>query len=301
MKVLVTGSTGLVGSHFVKYFDSRLNDRHLVCPSESELDITLPPVVQAYFKKFRPQIVVHFAALTDVSAAEKERGKKQGSAWIINVEGSKNIVDACIANESCLIHISTDSVFSGRKGNPGPYDEDASLGTDPDDLSWYGWTKAQAESIVSRRLSSATIIRIANPVRSQFKNKLDYVHKIINLYDKKKLYPMFTDQYLTLTFINEVSEVIRRLIDSPRPGIYHVSSRNLFTPFELASYLLEKVRGVENVVRKTSIEDYFNQTQNPARYPQFGGLKTEKTQKNLKMKFLTWKEMIDALVSEGLA
>lgn len=301
MRVLVTGGTGLVGSHFGEYFDSRLNDRHLYCPSESELDITLPPVVQAYFKKFRPQIVVHFAAFTDVSAAEKERGNKQGLAWRINIEGTKNIVDACVVSKSYLIHISTDVVFSGRKENPGPYKESASIEANLNNLSWYGWTKAQAESIVSRRLPSATIIRIANPVRSCFKNKLDYVHKIINLYDKKKLYPMFTDQYLTLTFISEVSEVITRLIDNPRPGIYHVSSSDLFTPFELASYLLEKVRGVKNVVCKSSIEDYFNQTKNPARYPQIGGLKTEKTQKNLKMKFLTWKEIIDALVSEGLA
>jgi dTDP-4-dehydrorhamnose reductase len=300
MNTLVTGSTGLVGSHFVRYFNLKSSEQRLLTPSEKELDITLPQAVRTSFNKFQPQIVVHFAAFTDVSVAEQERGNKQGFAWITNVEGTKNIVDACIANKSYLIHISTDVVFSGRKENPGPYEETVAIETDPDNLSWYGWTKAQAELIVSKDLPSAAIIRIANPVRSRFKNKLDYVRKIIYLYDKKKLYPMFTDQYLTLTFINEVSEVVTRLINSPKSGVYHVSSRDVFTPFELASYLLEKVRGVKNVVHKSSIEDYFRQTKNSARYPQYGGLKTEKTQKRFKIEFLSWQEVVDALINEGV-
>ena len=301
MRILVTGSTGLVGSHFVEYFNSKPRAQSLLCPSEAELDVTLPRIVRKYFKKFQPQVVVHFAAFTDVNAAERERDNKQGLAWITNVEGTKNIVSGCLSQRSYLIHISTDVVFSGRKENPGPYNEDTPLETNPDNLSLYGWTKAQAESFVSKKLPSVTIIRIANPVRSQFKNKLDYIHKIIYLYDEKKLYPMFIDQHLTLTFINEVSEVITGLINSPRPGIYHVSSRDLFTPYKLASYLLEKIRGVKNVVRKTSIEEYFRQTKNPARYPQFGGLKSKQTQKKLKMKFLSWKDIIDTLVDEGLS
>ena len=105
MKILVTGSTGLVGSHFVEYFNSSPSNQHLLCPSEKELDIALPRVVKEYFKKFQPQIVVNFAAFTDVNAAEKERDNKQGLAWITNVEGTKNMVDTCIANKSYLIHI----------------------------------------------------------------------------------------------------------------------------------------------------------------------------------------------------
>jgi len=299
MKILVTGSTGLVGSHFVEYFNLRPHIQYLLCPSEKELNITLPQAVKEYFKKFRPQIVIHFAAFTDVNAAEQERDNKKGAAWVINVEGTKNIVEACVSNKLYLIHISTDSVFSGRKENPGPYDEETSVEANSDNLSWYGWTKVQAESIVSKRLPSATIIRIANPVRSQFKNKLDYLRKIIYLNDQKKLYPMFADQYLTLTFINEVSEVITKLINNPKEGIYHVSSSDVFTPFELTCYLLKRIRGMTGTVGSASIGDFLKKTENPARYPQYGGLKTEKAQNNLKMKFLTWKEIIGALISEG--
>jgi len=300
MRILVTGSTGLVGSHFVKYFNSKSSDQHLLCPFREELDITLPLVVKDYFQKFRPQIVIHFAAFTNVDAAEQERNNQQGQAWTINVKGTKNIIDACAFHKSYLIHLSTDGVFSGRKENPGPYDENTPVEINSDNLSWYGWTKAQAEAIVFKKLSLATVIRIANPVRSQFKNKLDYTRKIIYLFDRGKLPPMFTDQYLTLTFINEVSRVIAKLINKPKPGIYHVSSQDLFTPFELASYLLEKARGKTGVVRPASIEDFFQKIENPARYPQYGGLKTEKTRERLKMEFLSWREVIKALIKKGL-
>lgn len=301
MKILVTGSTGLVGSHFVEYIRSKTTGYNLLCPSIEEFDITKPQVVKDYFEKLQPKIVIHFAAFTDVNAAEQEKDNKKGAAWVINVEGTKNIVDACVSNKLYLIHISTDSVFSGRKENPGPYDEETPVEANSESLSWYGWTKVQAESIVSKRLPSATIIRIANPVRSQFKNKLDYIRKIIYLNDQRKLYPMFADQYLTLTFINEVSEVVTKLINNPKEGIYHVSSNDVFTPFELAGYLLERIRGVTGIVKPALIEDFLKKTENSARYPQYGGLKNEKAQNNLKMKFLTWKKIIDALINEGLA
>lgn len=294
--ILITGGAGLVGSHFVEHL---LANKHedFVSPFRQELDVTAKTAVESYFLKHKPTVVVHYAAYTDVSGAEKERGNEKGLAWRINVLGTKNITEGCRLFKVYLIYLSTDHVFSGSKENPGPYREDDEVEDDESKVSWYGWTKIQGEKIIRRNLKKYAIVRIANPVRAKFEKKLDYVRKILFLFDQGQLPPLFDDQYLTLTNINTVSAVVYQLVNDKKQGVFHVSSTDLFTPFALAEYLLGKTRGRRNNVKKTSIEAFLKKY--PSRYPQFGGLDTKKTQRQLGRRFLTWKETVDVLIREG--
>lgn len=292
MKILITGGNGLVGSHFVENFNEGIE---LLTPDVNEMDITEQNNVNRYLKLHKPEIIIHFAAFTDVSAAEKERGDKNASCWKINVDGTLNFIKA-LNYQPYFIYISTDVVFSGSEKNPGPYDEDSPTEEDPNLLSWYGWTKREAEKIISSNLKNTTIVRIANPVRENYKGKLDYVHKILLSSDRNQLYPMFKDQYLTLTYINEITECLKTLLVKRLPGIYHVSSTDIFTPYELADLLIEKARGKKGIVKSISIEEFLKNC--PSRYPQYGGLKVVKTQEILKLRFNTWEKTIKILAKQ---
>jgi len=79
-------------------------------------------------------------------------------------------------------------------------------------------------------------------------------------------------------------------------GIYHISSNNIFTPFKLANYLIEKARGKKDKVQPISIENFLKE--NPSRYPHYGGLKVQKTQQILNLKFRNWEEVIDILAKQ---
>lgn len=296
MKILVTGSNGLVGSHFVENYSQELQDNTtFLSPTREEMDITNQESVEHFFKLYKPDAIVHFAAFTDVSKAEEQRANKKAPCWIANVEGTANLIR--VANyQPYFIYISTDVVFSGRKENPGPYAEDHSTEENSNLLSWYGWTKREAEKIVVNNLKNAAILRIANPVRAKDEAKLDYVRKILNQFDTGKLYPMFVDQYLTLTYIDEVTEILKLLLEKRIAGIYHVSSINVFTPYKLANLLIEKARGKREAIKPISIEGFLKD--NPSRYPQYGGLKVDKTQNILNLKFRTWEEIIISLVKQ---
>lgn len=289
MKILVTGGNGLVGSHFIKHYSDVLS------PSANELDITDKKSIENFFNKHTPEVIIHFAAFTDVTTAEEERKNKNAPCWIVNVEGTANLIKA--ANKSSyFIYVSTDTVFSGLKNDPGPYEEYHPTEEDPTRLSWYGWTKNQAEKLVTENLKNTAILRISNPSRAKYAPRLDYVRKILKLYDTGKLYPMFNDQFLTLTYINEVTETLKMLLAKRPIGIFHTSSANVFTPYKLANYLIEKARGIKNAVEPISIENFLKD--NPARYPQYSGLKVEKTQKILDLKFLRWEETIEILAKQ---
>lgn len=296
MKILVTGGNGLVGSHFIENFDTGSKDNHIILsPTREELNITDEKSVENFFKLHKPDAIIHFAAFTDVSKAEKECNNKKAPCWIINVEGTANLIRSA-SYQPYFIYISTDVVFSGRKENPGPYKEDYQTEENPNFLSWYGWTKKEAEKLITNHLKNAAILRIANPVRAKYQSKLDYVRKILRLFDTDKMYPMFNDQYLTLTYINEVTEALKILLERRLSGIYHVSSTNVFTPYKLVNLLIEKARGKKGVIKPVSIENFLKDNQ--SRYPQYGGLKVEKTQKTLNLKFMKWEETISLLAKQ---
>jgi len=295
MKLLITGSNGLVGSHFVENYPKNLENT-IISPSSEELDITDATSVNNFFKLQKVDAIIHFAAFTDVSKAEEERNNKKGACWIVNVEGTANLIRAASKQSVYFIYISTDTVFSGHKDNPGPYKEDYPTEENPNLLSWYGWTKRQAEKLVTNNSGNSVILRIANPVRAKFKDKLDYVRKILNLYDTDKIYPMFNDQYLTLTYINEVTEALKVLLEKRSLGIYHVSSINVFTPYKLANFLIEKTRGKKGFVKPISIASFLKD--NPSRYPQYGGLKVERTQKILNLRLMSWEEIVSDIAKQ---
>lgn len=295
MKILITGSNGLVGSHFIENYHDQGSTVTVLSPGRKDLDITNQKSVVNFFKLSKPDAIIHFAAFTDVSMAEEERGNKRGSCWIVNVDGTANLVYA--ANyQPYFIYISTDVVFSGRKDNPGPYEENHKPEENPNFLSWYGWTKREGERLITNNLKNFVIVRIANPVRARYPSKPDYVRKILKAFDNGRLYPMFDDQYLTLTFIDEVTESLKVLLEKRSLGIFHVSSANVFTPYKLANLLIEKARGVKGAVKGIRIEKFLKD--NPSRYPQYGGLKVEETQEKLKLKFMRWEKVIELLAKQ---
>lgn len=297
-KVYITGSAGLVGSRFLELLPKRYK---ALTPEINELDIAKKDDVRKFTKKEKPDVIVHFAAYTNVDEAEKQQGKKKGLCWRANVIGTKNLVTSIDPNKTHFVHISTDYVFPGSKEDPGPYSEDHQPETDSSKLTWYGFTKGEAERFVLKTLGNkAAILRIIYPVRAHYAKKLDYLRKPLKLYDEGKLYPVFTDQQVSITFIDEACLALEEIIERGHSGIFHASSKDVGSSYQLVSYLIKKARGKKGVVKKASLDEFLKTAENPARYPKHGGLKVEKTEKKLGMKFSTWRQIVDKLVEQGI-
>jgi dTDP-4-dehydrorhamnose reductase len=299
--ILVTGSEGLVGSRFLEISEFKKN---LHPPKQVELDITKPAELKAVVSSYNFTAIVNFAAFTDVTAAEKQRGDKNADCWQVNVEGVRNLV-AAVKPHSEKVHfiqISTDMVFPGSKEKAGPYFEDYEPETDENKLSWYGFTKAEAERIVKKELGeAATILRLIYPVRAKFEQKPDFLRNFLKKYDDGELPPLFTDQQISIAFIDEACMALDKIISARETGIFHASSSDTTTPYKMVSYLLENARNVKNVVKATTLAEYLKTSSSSAyRYPKYGGLKVEKTQKRLKMNFSNCHEIVDELVGQGI-
>lgn len=255
-KVAVIGASSMVGSRFCELFSSPQNLVKADLKGSINIDITDKDSVKTFFKTQKFQVAILFSAFTDVDSAEKQRDDKSGICWKINVEGLSNIVDACKHYEKKLIFISTSFVFDGENG---PYSETDQRGGNLDKISWYGITKIKGEEIAEQLSENHLILRIAYPYRSNFPQKEDFARQIITRYDQGTLYPMFTDQIFSPTFIDDVPIAVETLIKSNSFGIFHLGSPAPVTPYDF-SYELIKVYGRDpSQLKKGSLVEFLNQ------------------------------------------
>ena len=149
MKILVTGGKGMLGRTLLR----RLAPQHALYVADlPETDILQPASLDAAFGAFRPDAVIHCAAMTKVDDCESN----EELAFRLNGMGTANVARACRDHGARLIAISTDYVFDGRRAE-GDYAE-----TDfPRPQTVYGKSKLAGERSALDILPEATVLRIA--------------------------------------------------------------------------------------------------------------------------------------------
>lgn len=286
----VIGAFSMVGSRFCDLAGDNLNLIKADLHSGIPVDITDKKSVDDFFKNYDFAWVLLFSAFTDVDAAERQRNDKRGLCWQINVDGVQNIVERSKEYQKSLLFISTDFVFDGTSG---PYAEDAPVGPDFGKVSWYGISKIEAEKIIRENLSKYIILRIAYPFRGPFEEKDDIVKRVLRLYGSDKLYPMFYDQIITPTFIDDLGSAIPLLLDRAIYGIIHLASPAITNQFDFAKKVLEIFQKDVTKLKKTSIVDFLKNPSSTPR-PIKGGLKVEKITK-LGFSPTDWEKAIEAV------
>lgn len=128
---LLTGGSGRLGRELSTLVPG------LAAPPRAELDVTRPETLRAALERYRPDVIVHAAAYTDVAAAETQRRL----CWDVNVAGTRNVARAASEAGVFLIHVSTDYVFEGTTGG---YREDDPPGPP---LNYYALSKIVAEEL----------------------------------------------------------------------------------------------------------------------------------------------------------
>lgn len=218
MKILVTGGSGALGTSLKKAF------KDAFFPDRKEMDICDAESVEAAISDFKPDILIHTAALVGIRECEEDKEK----AWKTNVEGTQNIVNSIkkLKNNPYLIYTSTACVFAG---------EDKKFYTEnsiPAPKNYYSLTKLCGE-IVARQHDNTCIIRTNFTPKKQWK------------------YPKaFTDRFGTYLFSDNVAEGIKDVINKKEKGILHIVGDKRISMYELAV-----LAGTKNVGKMT-LEEY---------------------------------------------
>jgi len=119
-----------------------------------------------------------------------------------------------------------------------------------------------AEEEVAGSGCNYVIIRTAFPFRAQFPGKEDLVRKILAKLKTNSLHPMFNDQVITPTFIDDICQVLKVFLKEKPSGIYHVVGSTSLTPYDLAL----KIATVFNLtadIKAISFKEYLKKDPRP--------------------------------------
>ena len=217
MKVLITGAAGLFGHGLAKVFGAK----HTIFPlTRTEADTTDAAAIRDTFNHLRPEIVIHTAAIPDLDICEADPAK----AFLVNVEGTRNVIEAAREIGAAVAHISSDAVFDGEKHAPYVEDDPANPQT------VYGRTKAEGENIVDR-LPHHWIFRV--PVLFG-PGKANFVSKGLDKLRKGEEYVVASDQVACAAYTLDMSRVMMEVIEGGNYGLYHIANAGSCSRLELA-------------------------------------------------------------------
>lgn len=207
MRLFITGGRGMLGQTLQR----RLAGHDLFLADLPELDITDGGAIEKAVAAFRPDVVIHCAAMTQVDACESDAD----SAFRVNALGSAYVARAAARSGSRMIAISTDYVFAGGLGRP--YHEFDY--TEPKTI--YGYSKLAGEEAVRSHCPDHTILRTAWLYGGSGPS---FLHTMLKLGAQAgEPLKIVDDQWGNPTSTDAVAELIVRLLDTSVPGVVHAS------------------------------------------------------------------------------
>jgi dTDP-4-dehydrorhamnose reductase len=217
MRVLITGAAGLFGYGLTQVFVTR----HTVFPvTHAVADTTNAGAIRDLFVKLEPEIVIHAAAIPDLDICEAD----PALGVSVNVEGTRNVVEAAREIGAAVAFISSDSVFDGKK--TAPYVETDAMNP----VNVYGRTKVQGEEIVET-LPAHWIFRV--PVLFG-PGKVKFIEKGLIKLLKGEEYIVAADQVASAAYTLDAAGVMMELIEQRRYGVFHVANAGQCSRYELA-------------------------------------------------------------------
>ena len=281
-RLLVTGASGLLGSKIVElarenYEVTPLHNTKPLHLNSLKLDITNRKEIFNLFSKLKPKVVIHTAAETNVDRCETQKKL----AWKINVEGSKNVAEACSETSAKMVYISTDYVFDGEKGL---YKEEDR----PNPVNHYGATKLEGENQVIRYCKNHLILR-TSVLYGWHPWKQNFAKWVINSLKQENQILMVADHFNTPTLAENLAKIILEAMSKDLQGLYHASGSQRISRYEFAQQIAKAFNLNQNLIKPVKMSQL---TAWIAKRPKDSSLNTSKIQKQLKTELLN--------VSQGL-
>lgn len=278
MKILVTGSNGLLGQKLSSVLQSQPGidpiftaRKPLTYPVSKggflSLDVSSKDSVRQVIAQSKPDVIIHTAAMTQVDDCETQKEE----CWKQNVLATGYLVEAAGQAGCHFIHISTDFIFDGKTG---PLDESAV----PSPVNYYGESKLAAETMVRNSISAWAILRtvLVYGVAHDM-SRSNIVLWVKSNLEKGKPIKVVNDQWRTPTLAEDLAMGCWLAAKNLATGIYHVSGGEMMTPYDIAIRTARFFKLDESLITKTDSKQF----KQPALRPMRTGFIIEKAKREL--------------------
>ena len=241
-KIIITGANGLLGQKLV-YLLANQENVHILATARGDcrfsvpktltyqsLDITDTEACESLFDKFKPDVLIHAAAMTQVDTCEDERE----TCDLINITGVSNLIKAIGHRNTHFVHISTDFIYEGDEEE---YFEDSKVNP----LSYYGRSKWKSEQLFEQVTFPYSILRtvLVYGVLEDL-SRSNIVLWAKSALEKGEKINVVDDQYRCPTLAEDLACACLQVVQKNATGVYHVSGKDFLSilelVFEIADY-----------------------------------------------------------------
>ena len=240
MKVMVTGSAGLVGRAVVTHASAR--GETVVGFDHAALDIADKAAIENAFAAERPEVVINCAAWTDVDGCELDRENAMNQ----NARGPELLASACRKAGALFVTISTDYVFDGARD--GFYTQREQ----PNPINIYGVSKLEGERRAQAVWARTAVVRSGYIFGSGGKN---FLSTLIMRARRGEPLTAINDSFGTPTYAMDLAARLYEIARLDLPGIYHAVNAGDGASFDDFARSAVEIAGLQqDLVQSVSLE-----------------------------------------------
>jgi dTDP-4-dehydrorhamnose reductase len=284
MKIAVIGGNGQLGGDVVRAFADQGDEVSSL--THEDIELSNSESVAACLRASQAEVVVNTAAMHHVERCEQEPGR----AHEVNVVGARNLASVTRNLGSVLIHVSTDYVFDGTKGEPYVESDEARP------LNVYGRTKLEGERFVQDINPKHYVLRTAalygnHPCRA--KGGQNFVDLMLRLARDRGRARVVDNEFTSPTSTADLAHQVVALSRSDVYGLYHATAEGSCSWYAFAQEIF-RVANVSVTLEVASPNEFPAKVPRPAySVLENRGLKSQ----NLN-RFRPWQDGLHTYLSE---
>jgi dTDP-4-dehydrorhamnose reductase len=284
MRIAVIGANGQLGHDVVRAFAEQRDEVSAL--THQDIELSSLESVAACLRATRAEIVVNTAAMHNVESCEEQPGRAQE----VNVVGARNLATVTRDLGSVLIHVSTDYVFDGKKGEPYVESDHAYP------LNVYGRTKLESEQSVLDINPKHYVLRTAalygnHPCRA--KGGQNFVDLMLRFARERGRVRVVDNEFTSPTATADLARQIASLSRSDAYGLYHATAEGSCSWYEFAREIF-RVADVPVALEVASPNEF------PAKVPRpaYSVLENRGLKSHNLNHFRPWQDGLHAYLSE---
>jgi len=247
---LITGASGFLGANAVRLLSPTHDVVGMVrdvnsapwCDQKVTADLLAVDALERAVHEVEPDVVLHCAGMAHHSACQEN----EELAMRVNAQASGVLAAAAGRAGASFVYVSTDAVFSGERGW---YAEDEPVSPN----NAYGRSKAAGEEAVLAAHPGAVIARTNffgwSP--SGHASTLEFFVRELGAGNRV---PGFVDYTVTSLFVEDVVELIERIVESSESGIFHVVARDAVSKFDFGRLVTAEFGLDDSLIFESSVE-----------------------------------------------
>ncbi len=293
MRILITGSNGLLGQKIVRQLKKRKIEFLATSKGENRnpdcddsyyvsMDICSEKEIAGVFNSFLPNHIIHTAAMTNVDACELN----PNDCYETNVIATQKLFNEAKKIQAHFQLLSTDFIFDGEKGNYKEEDE-------PKPLSVYAQSKVDAERfLLNDSYPNYSIVRtiivygIGNNLSRT--NIVCWAKEALSQSQEMRI---IDDQFRAPTWADDLAWACIRICELDKTGVYHISGPETMSIFEI----VERVAKHFGLSTETLIRTDSSSLNQPAKRPPKTGFDLTKSRNVLGYNPKTLEETLDLI------